>query len=773
MIKMESVSRRKEIFVFSQYNFMILMAGFFISRVHILNKLTPFGIAYLSGCLLTGNWSLFIPLSTGLGLYSFHGSNSLSYLIIGVSIYLVFNRNREKYKNDVIKGSLMASGVFLLIKGLWNILGPNNQYNLLILFLETSIIFTMTYVFSFSFPLQKNILKKVKKEGLICSFICMALILSGFNDIAIYGLSLKNIISMVAIIYLANKQGVLYGVIGSAVIGLISYISHIEMPFIISLLVVGGLLAGLFREIGRAGSVLGFLLGNGIVSFYINRFATSFFDYRELLFSSIIFLALSQFIKFDLKDLIDKDEINEASYELDKEDYILDKLDKTSELFLSLSKILREEIDDDIGSSFDVYNTVDEISNRACKKCRNYLACWKDNYYETYQGVFNLMGTLESGTLDREHIIGKVQSFCKQPKLLAFQGIQSYELLKERQACNKRLWEQRKLLSDQMMNFTKMISDVKMDIKRKPIFHKDIRDELIRELEINRIEVIELRVVEIEDKKFEILMEIRNSSKSERNIIDIKNIVSRILGMDFSLDYSMANINKDSISFKLTKTNRFNTFTGIAYESNSESQVSGDNYTFGEIGNLCFMAISDGMGIGRKARDKSSVAIELIEKLMEINMDKNTIIKTINSIIRNKSKEEVFTTLDLGFIDLYTGTLQIMKNGSPPTFIKRKDEVRLINSKSLPIGILENVDFHIYEEGLEDGDIIIMMSDGILESNRLVENQELWLQDYISRINSQNPQVIVNEILRLAKLANEGRERDDMTIVATKIWRNY
>ena len=66
-----------------------------------------------------------------------------------------------------------------------------------------------------------------------------------------------------------------------------------------------------------------------------------------------------------------------------------------------------------------------------------------------------------------------------------------------------------------------------------------------------------------------------------------------------------------------------------------------------------------------------------------------------------------------------------------------------------------------------------MMSDGILESNSLVENQEKWLGDLIEKIDSQNPQVIVNEIMDIARMANEGRERDDMTVMATKIWRNY
>lgn len=773
MIKMESISKRREIYLINQYNLIIVLAGFFIARVHILKSLSPFGIAYLAASLIMGRYTVFLPLSIGLGIYSLQGLAGANYLLIGLITYILLRKDQGQNLTK-IKAAFLVSMIFLMGQLVWNLVEGLNQYSFLTLILESLIIFTMTYVFTFSFPLERLRINKYKKEQILCSFIVMALILSGFNNIHIYGVSLKNLITIICVIYLGYSQGVLYGLVGSVLIGLISYISHIEMPFIISILAVGGLLAGLFRDIGRAGSILGFLLGNGIISFYINRLGTSFFAYKELLFGSLVFLAITQFIRLDFKDFLHKNLMDMDSYEMKKEDYLVERLNKTSELFLGLSQILRESIDKEIqDTSFDVYNTVDEITNGVCKNCRRYSYCWEENYYKTYQGVLGLIGLMESGLANTNLLFSRVEGFCREPRDLIYKSFQSYENLKESHLCSRRLLEQRKLLADQMKNFTRIITDIKEDVKRKPIFHRDLEEELKKELEDKRVEIIELIVVEVENKKFEIMIEIKNSRYLRTDINEIRNIVSKSLDMDFSIDYNFGNIRDDRISFKLTKTNRFNTYTGIAYESNSENLISGDNYTFGEIQNLNFMAISDGMGIGQRARDKSSIAINLIEKSMEINMDKNTIIKTINSILRSKSNQEIFTTLDLGFIDLYTGKLQIVKNGSPATFIKRKDEVKLINSKSLPIGILENVDFNIYEEVLQDGDIIIMMSDGILESNSLVENQEKWLGDLIEKIDSQNPQVIVNEIMDIARMANEGRERDDMTVMATKIWRNY
>ena len=114
----------------------------------------------------------------------------------------------------------------------------------------------------------------------------------------------------------------------------------------------------------------------------------------------------------------------------------------------------------------------------------------------------------------------------------------------------------------------------------------------------------------------------------------------------------------------------------------------------------------------------------------------------------------------------------MIKTGAPATFVKKKDRVEIINTQSLPVGILKDVDFNIYEEYIEDGDIIIMMSDGVLEASRDIENTELWMKEIIMSIDSINPQVIANKVLERAKEASINNIRDDMTVLVTKVWKN-
>ena len=44
----------------------------------------------------------------------------------------------------------------------------------------------------------------------------------------------------------------------------------------------------------------------------------------------------------------------------------------------------------------------------------------------------------------------------------------------------------------------------------------------------------------------------------------------------------------------------------------------------------------------------------------------------------------MYATLDIAIFDLFTGNMEIIKNGSCPTFVKSNKDVQLIKSLSLP-----------------------------------------------------------------------------------------
>ena len=125
------------------------------------------------------------------------------------------------------------------------------------------------------------------------------------------------------------------------------------------------------------------------------------------------------------------------------------------------------------------------------------------------------------------------------------------------------------------------------------------------------------------------------------------------------------------------------------------------------------LALSDGMGFGARAAEESSAVISLMENFMEAGFDQNITIKTINSILMLRSRDEMFATADLCVIDLVGGQAEFIKIGGVPSFIRRDRQVDIIRQPAQPKGILEEVQMENITVPVQDEDMIVMVTDGI------------------------------------------------------------
>ena len=181
------------------------------------------------------------------------------------------------------------------------------------------------------------------------------------------------------------------------------------------------------------------------------------------------------------------------------------------------------------------------------------------------------------------------------------------------------------------------------------------------------------------------------------------------------------------------------------------------------------LAISDGMGSGPEARKSSKIAIKMLERLLQSGFNNDTALKLINTTVSANTDEDMYATLDVSILDLFKGNMKFIKNGACPTFIKRNGRVEALKAVTLPTGILENIDLIEYNYDLKDGDIVIMCSDGILDSNKQYMNRELWIQEILEEIETDDAQRIADIILNESIDNDFGEEKDDMTVIAYKI----
>lgn len=211
--------------------------------------------------------------------------------------------------------------------------------------------------------------------------------------------------------------------------------------------------------------------------------------------------------------------------------------------------------------------------------------------------------------------------------------------------------------------------------------------------------------------------------------------------------------------------------TGVARMIKEEQEVSGDSFSFfcEDDGELA-MILSDGMGSGEEAEKESESVLLLLERMLSAGFKEETAIRLINSVLALRAEQNTYATLDISRINLYGGTCEFIKIGGAATYIRRGNWLECVEAKTLPIGMLQRVDYDFLVKKLYDGDYIIMMSDGVLDAVPERERAD-FLQQIIGEDPGENPQVIAGRILNASLLLQNFEPKDDMTVLVCGVFR--
>lgn len=151
-------------------------------------------------------------------------------------------------------------------------------------------------------------------------------------------------------------------------------------------------------------------------------------------------------------------------------------------------------------------------------------------------------------------------------------------------------------------------------------------------------------------------------------------------------------------------------------EAKTGETVCGDTVSVFENDDKYFYClVSDGMGSGRDAALTSRLSAIMLEKLLSVGAEKESALKLLNKALVEK-EEEVFATVDLLEIDRVLGKATLIKAGAAPTMVIRKGRLVTLEARTPPAGIMKSVIAEKKSFTLEKGDMIVMLSDGILQT---------------------------------------------------------
>src|SRR5690606_6111909 len=144
------------------------------------------------------------------------------------------------------------------------------------------------------------------------------------------------------------------------------------------------------------------------------------------------------------------------------------------------------------------------------------------------------------------------------------------------------------------------------------------------------------------------------------------------------------------------------------------------------------------MGTGPRAAAESQAAVAMLQRFLEAGFDLDFAVRTINTVLLLRSPEETYATLDACVVDLAEGTARMLKVGAPPSFVCRGGEdggaVDVVRASSLPVGILSRVETRIVTRRLQPGDVVVMVTDGVLEACQLKGDREEALRRTLERV---------------------------------------
>lgn len=757
------------------------LLSFLLARAFILDGVMPFGVAFFSAIILNRFAVLPVMISAAAGLISL-GGIELSYkylsvmaLILLVTRVVLWKKQLKRYQVSVITMVLMFGVSF----GLMYIKGDYYLYSVFTACFESFAAGILVYIFDYAMPVVIGFDKRnlISKEEMICLAVALAVAVTGLGNIQAWNISAKIVIMAVLVLVSGYVGGAAAGSAVGAVFGVISGLTTNWVVTMIGVFAFAGMLAGTFKELGRAGSALGFIIGSAILNFYLIGQAASVISMQELLVSSTIFLILpGKFLK-QFSNLACMEDIkikNRSAYNERAKELTAIKLCEFAKVFGQLSTTFegvsfKEDFSDIVG----INKVFDGICARVCKECTFYRSCWEKEFYTTYQSVFGLVSKVEEkGYGDLKDIPETLRKKCIKPQKLIETVNYLYDIYRINYRWQVKMEDCRRMVSQQLEGISGVIESLAGEINLNMSFNENLEENIHVELDKHGVEVSQVMVLEKQGRRLEILIDKKSCYGCRECTKKIIPVVSGITGKKFNKPGYICSIKNDKCMIKLVEAQKYNITTGVYTASKDDSQVSGDNYTFMELkDNKYLIALSDGMGTGENAAMESTVTINLLEQLLEVGYDHELAVKTINSILMLKSPEDNFSTLDITLADLYTGEAKMIKIGASPTYIKRDSEVKEISAASLPVGIISQLDVQVKKMTLRDGDFVVMMTDGVYDAG-MAEDKGQWLEDALRDVQNRNPQEIARIVFEKAIELNGGEAKDDMTVLVSRVWEN-
>lgn len=743
----------------------VFLAGFVIGRVKISDDLWPFGTAFVIASFVNGNRvnpyaalaGVLAALATqitsmGNVAYNFSVVTICAVILIGFSCV----KGRPSKRVAIVAGGA-AYGLCTLLFKLTLIM------NMLSSLAEAAICAMATIMLSAGIKavgrgLRRNV---ITDEEIISGVFALMLVILGIGQVNVAGVYLRHI----ALAYLAITGAFSGGsAVGAAVggIGGLACILAGDAPALLALSVLPGMLAGALRRFKKPGVMIGYLASYIVMALYVSGMYGGLGTLFSAAIGTGLFLVTPKAWMDRIGAYIDGSKSRERTQELHERRFSRLLHAKVKAMSAALDKAAdAAEFQSSYGREMD--RLVSAQAQSICQTCGKRETCWEQEDSRAYEETVKLFEQIRAGAP-----LGESPGVCARLRLYQDTALAVWDKYLQREESRKKAWEGRKAAGNELHGTARVLDALARDFRCELRFREDIEEEVRTKLEKHGIAVKEVWA-DMAERTLKVGVQRKKCGKQGGCIEKMTELVSDACGAPMTpAQYACPMRGEGPCTATFVQEGEFQVISKSYWVVKEGKKVSGDVCLEEELsGNRYMMVICDGMGHGQRARRESAAAASLALDFYRAGFDDRTVAEAVNKMMLTTGGEEMFSTVDICMVDCSVGSARFMKTGAPHSYLVRGEIAEEIGGGSLPVGILDNVSPNIITKDLMNGDIILMMSDGV--SDRPNINCGL-ISDVCASIKDIDE--IARTVLDYAINNCKGTVPDDMTVIGAKIVKN-
>ena len=687
---------------------------------------SPFSTAFL--CAAFGSGSTFSYIGTSLASLFFGVSGMIQFISLTL-IYLLrktFSSSEFAEKTPTRLIYSLLSSLFIGTAKLLSTTPSADDFLTLFCFVSLCVICTYLYI-----PILCGKKQDASAGLLFISLlsICVSTV-PAFSYVSFFGINARLIYAGIITLMFCKTKGPIFGCVAGFILGFACPDPMMSAP-----LGVAALLCGYLFPKSRLLSVISFPLSTLTISVYLFGFSALSQIFPFTACSALLFLTFSDNIpKIFSKGQVQrhkKSERREGAGELEK---VSDTLSGISAIIYKLANHLKSPSSEDTGAIFD------NAFSSVCENCSQNLMCYAKRECNLPSVRSRVISVLRDGKLETEEfskmLLGKCIRTCE---LCDYINSHYSEL------CFLTMKSGRTgSVAHLYKSMSHLLTATSENMAKKEV--RDTRLEKAISTALSKISVDFSHVTVYGTRDKQVLIHGIKADKIPCSSKELLAYLSEKCGMLFSNPSFDISDSADMV-MKFSRGE----IIGVEYAqcclAKKDESVSGDTVSFFETdGGYFYSVIADGMGSGKRAAASSRLSCVFLEKLLTAGTAKNVCLELLNNLLLSKN-DETFSGIDLLEIDKLGSGAFFIKAGAAPSFILRKSRLYKISSETPPVGIIHSFSAESTRFSLEKGDLIFMVSDGVIRS----EGDALWLSELININTDNEPALLAGELIERAR----------------------